>query len=936
MKIKKKLKKSFSVLLSTMMLLTLMVVPTYAADTLEVTHIVANSKVGANDREVYSFDVTVNDITLVQDLKAEDFDITNNIATTVLDVDTGTWCAPYENDEISLSIDGNTITLTCKQFKYDNTWEVVCTKYPELSFKKDDVDDLKTDILDDTTRGTYTYAGLTREYALYVPKDVEGPVPLVVWNHGGGEYNIDLETNLLKNRGLTAWPESGYKTAVLMIQVANPNYSYGTSESPERQMLIDQNNALQAALIKDLIKNGTVAENRVYITGASSGGGATMRFLMQYPELFAGAIACCSMDPIVTVHNQSFKVLGKEKDSFDTIVSNFENAFQGKVYTWDADQDKMVEKQVNTKSLINVPIYFTHAQNDPTCSVDSSKAMYQAFKNLGDTNNKITIWSNDDLKEEGLSDALFDATNPNSAYLLHWSWVKVFNHNEAGSPMNWLFKQSRTTSNDSYKAQLYARVTDAGQVVNKMVIDFGTNLRVSGIDKNTFTVHATSTIQAGAKKGQTYYDLDRKIVKIETKGNIVTIYFDESEGATLTWLGEGRNYPAQLNYTITQNKSIKVSGTDGTELADINSVYTCDNTVIDDETAKFKSVKVDKGIHYQFYNAGKDADSLIVWFHGNGEGDLDASGNNVAQMLANRGTVAWATDEAQKIFGEAHVMAFQAPSTWYYAQKDNLLAQVKEEIDAVVKEYGIDPSKIIVSGCSAGGYMTTRMLIAYPDLFAAAMINCPALDVAQLRDGETPTDAELAGLRDSDTAIWLVQGVTDSSVKSEDCSQRMFNILTEGQDLTKTTFNQKIASDFTTYETKDGKYKLSLYETVDLEDKADSFGNTRPMGKLQFAEDYDQDGTETLVKYSDHWSWIYTLNNNPQAADGSHIWQWAASKMGQSQSQKPENTNNETNKNNDTNKTSNVKTSDNNQLMVFGLLFVLAAGGFVALNKKHS
>ena len=271
-----------------------------------------------------------------------------------------------------------------------------------------------------------------------------------------------------------------------------------------------------------------------------------------------------------------------------------------------------------------------------------------------------------------------------------------------------------------------------------------------------------------------------------------------------------------------------------------------------------------------------------------------------------------------------------------HAQKDNLLAQAKAEIDAVVKEYGIDPSKIIVSGCSAGGYMTTRMLIAYPDLFAAAMINCPALDVAQLRNGETPTDAELAGLRDSDTAIWLVQGVTDSSVKSEDCSQRMFNILTEGQDLTKTTFNQKIASDFTTYETKDGKYKLSLYETVDLEDKADSFGNTRPMGKLQFAEDYDQDGTETLVKYSDHWSWIYTLNNNPQAADGSHIWQWAASKMGQSQSQKPENTNNENNKNNDTNKTSNVKTSDNNQLMVFGLLFVLAAGGFVALNKKHS
>lgn len=39
---------------------------------------------------------------------------------------------------------------------------------------------------------------------------------------------------------------------------------------------------------------------------------------------------------------------------------------------------------------------------------------------------------------------------------------------------------------------------------------------------------------------------------------------------------------------------------------------------------------------------------------------------------------------------------------------------------------------------------------------------------------------------------------------------------------------------------------------------------------------YDQDGVETLVAYSNHWSLIYTLNNNPQNSDGTHIWQWAA------------------------------------------------------------
>ena len=71
--------------------------------------------------------------------------------------------------------------------------------------------------------------------------------------------------------------------------------------------------------------------------------------------------------------------------------------------------------------------------------------------------------------------------------------------------------------------------------------------------------------------------------------------------------------------------------------------------------------------------------------------------------------------------------------------------------------------------------------------------------------------------------------------------------------------SQIIASDFTTYETSDNKYKLSLYETTDDD-------------ILMFAEDYDQDGVETLVEYSNHWSWIYTLNNNPQDSDGTHIW----------------------------------------------------------------
>ena len=284
-------------------------------------------------------------------------------------------------------------------------------------------------------------------------------------------------------------------------------------------------------------------------------------------------------------------------------------------------------------------------------------------------------------------------------------------------------------------------------------------------------------------------------------------------------------------------------------------------------------------INYQFHKGSND--KLIVFFHGNGEGDFPVkdTNNNIAQILANRGGAAWVT-EAQEVFGDASVMCFQAPNMWYFAVKDNLLEPCYNEIQKVIEDNKINPEEVYLSGASAGGFMSTRMIIAYPDLFKAAMINCPALDAANARsesDDAIPTDEELAQLLNSDTKIWLVQGETDSSVDPEQCSKRIWNIITNGAEITETHVDgdRGIGSAFTTYETADDKYKLSLYETFDLAEVTGISGETRQGGKLKFAEDYDQDGVYTEVKYSDHWSWIYTLRNNPEAADGTHIWEWA-------------------------------------------------------------
>ncbi|WP_276623110.1 prolyl oligopeptidase family serine peptidase [Sharpea azabuensis] len=423
----------------------------------------------------------------------------------------------------------------------------------------------------------------------------------------------------------------------------------------------------------------------------------------------------------------------------------------------------------------------------------------------------------------------------------------------------------------------------------------------------------------------------------------------------MSYLAKGaRNIPSDITYTITQNNPLALTSMDGRELGSQVFEYKVDNTVYDDEVAKFKSVKVDNGINYQFYDAGKDADSLIVWFHGNGEGDYRQSGNNIAQVLANRGTVAWATDEAQSIFGKSHVMAFQAPDTWYYANKDNLLEKAYNEIQEVVSQKGVNPKKIYVSGCSAGGYMTTRMLIKYPNYFKAAMINCPALDVASKRGGETPTDEELESLLKSSTAIWLVQGENDGTVNTDDCAARIFDTLIGTQEIKTTRVDQELDSGFTTYETPDNKYKLTLYDTTDTD---------RSKAKLKFGEDFDQDGVKTQVEFSNHWSWIYTLRNNPKAANGDHIWNWAVNykqpsqeenkptptpepKPTQQPEQKPTNNQTPTQKpetkqptkasNTKTTTKKAVKTGDTTIVLPYVLLVIIGLAGMLVFKKRHN
>ena len=128
---------------------------------------------------------------------------------------------------------------------------------------------------------------------------------------------------------------------------------------------------------------------------------------------------------------------------------------------------------------------------------------------------------------------------------------------------------------------------------------------------------------------------------------------------------------------------------------------------------------------------------LIIWLHGQGEGGTDPDivllGNKVSALAKEDIQQHFTTTYGQR---GAYVYVVQSPTYWMdegdgkNGTGDNKSRYTEALMDAI-KTYvesnpDIDTSRIYLTGCSNGGYMTMNMLIRYPDYFAAAIPNCEA------------------------------------------------------------------------------------------------------------------------------------------------------------------------------------------------------------------
>lgn len=229
---------------------------------------------------------------------------------------------------------------------------------------------------------------------------------------------------------------------------------------------------------------------------------------------------------------------------------------------------------------------------------------------------------------------------------------------------------------------------------------------------------------------------------------------------------------------------------------------------------------------------------LVIWLHGAGEGGTDPRLPIIGNMAAN-----YAKEEFQSKFEDgAYVLAPQAPTFWMDTGSGKIQGEnvgkdssvynktLKELIDNYIADNpNIDTNRILIGGCSNGGFMTFDMISKHPDFFAAAFPVCPPYQA------ENFTEEKITNMKD--LPIWMIYASNDTTVDPKTNEIPVDELFKK--------------SDF-----KD--YRQTVFD--DMQDLS--------------GEHKGEDGKPH--QYDGHWSWIHVHNNDVKSEDGTSLFDWLA------------------------------------------------------------
>ncbi len=414
--------------------------------------------------------------------------------------------------------------------------------------------------------------------------------------------------------------------------------------------------------------------------------------------------------------------------------------------------------------------------------------------------------------------------------------------------------------NGSQKAVVVGQ--DWGPAVTKTIVKFDGKVKADSVSAEDFTVVETKesfnwmALAEGSTEDPTKHveaDMERTVLGAYTcdengekteDSEFVAIELEYSPDAGSPFcydLFKGNNTICNpYNLTVALAEGATLTTDDGSEVTGVE----VDKAIDFDSAIYPQLVKTDmtgvftgsKGFTLNYASFEPESDGakhpLVIWLHGAGEGGndprLNTLGNEVTALFS---------DEFQKVMGGTYVLAPQCPTFWMqYDEAGNwmdnagvdstYLTDLKELIDDYVANHAdVDADRIIIGGCSNGGYMTMDMIMNYPDFFAAAFPICEAYNDGGIKD------EQLEAIKD--LPIWFIYAKNDTTVDP-----------TLIEEPTLARLNAIGANVHT-----------SVFD--DVHDTSNTFKG--------------QDGN--AYQYMGHWSWIYFFNNECED-NGINMWQW--------------------------------------------------------------
>lgn len=302
------------------------------------------------------------------------------------------------------------------------------------------------------------------------------------------------------------------------------------------------------------------------------------------------------------------------------------------------------------------------------------------------------------------------------------------------------------------KTNIYVKGYEGGPGVPKIIIELadqvdaidptGWEVTTAGVERKVTDVY-TSDEKGNPKENTNYIAIDMETVfNAETLSYVASPFTYNLETLMNEW---SDTYEVAVNApSVTINEesyslAIDEDAVDNRISPDTDLFGTRDSysgTYANPMTGQEDALTLQTAAYEPADISGGEANPLIIWLHGQGEGGTDPDiailGNEVSAL---------AKEDIQSYFhaGDetgAYVLAVQAPTYWM-DEGDGTNGNgsgisryteiLMETIAAYVSSHpDVDSDRVYIGGCSNGGYMTMNMIIQYPTYFAAAYPVCEA------------------------------------------------------------------------------------------------------------------------------------------------------------------------------------------------------------------